>query len=270
MSDYLSTLAARSLDVAPVVQPRLTSWFESPRTAAAPSVPDAVTQAPIASRSAAEPSTREIVVRRDERSSIEEPRAFDDRRMRLIPEPIASLMDTRPVARDPGVMTPAVAVVKTARQEPAPIGDAPQRAAIAERPAPPVRDVVAEPGSPHPAVMAARPEPSGRLDERVAALEHRLGASAPSASPVIAPADPPAAMRERAIASAPARPAEPFTMEPVIAEHRGPTVRVTIGRLEVRAILPASGPAPKTPRRTPRVVGAPSLDEYLKRRGGDA
>jgi hypothetical protein len=118
--------------------------------------------------------------------------------------------------------------------------------------------------------MAARPERSGHLDARVAALEHRLGASAPSASPIIAPADPPAAMRERAIASAPARQAEPFAMAPAIAEHRAPTVRVTIGRLEVRAILPASGPAPKAPRRTPRAVGAPSLDEYLKRRGGGA
>src|SRR5262249_6258260 len=95
-------------------------------------------------------------------------------------------------------------------------------------------------------------------------------ATAHGAPPVVVPADPTAPIRERAIASEPsARSTEPITMAPIIADDGGPTVRVTIRRLEVRAILPAPGQAPKPARRTPRTVAGPSLDEYLKRRGSE-
>ena len=61
-------------------------------------------------------------------------------------------------------------------------------------------------------------------------------------------------------------------LEPPLADREGdapqpqpsvPTIRVTIGRIEVRAITP---PAPPPPRATPaRPTPALSLDEYLKR-----
>jgi len=47
-----------------------------------------------------------------------------------------------------------------------------------------------------------------------------------------------------------------------VKESRPPTVRVTIGRVDVRAVTPEKPPEPKPkPRPVPRM----SLDEYLTR-----
>ena len=78
------------------------------------------------------------------------------------------------------------------------------------------------------------------------------------------------------------RPSEPMTVHPVTAPYRepmpaesrrmeqeppssSPTVRVTIGRIEVRAVMaPASPPPKRSSPATPRL----SLEDYLKRRNG--
>ena len=273
MSDYLSTLAARSLDLAPVVQPRLTSWFEPPRATAASSALDAIVPPTIAPRPAAEPAAREIVEPREQRSAIEEPRAFDGRRTRLIPESTVPAMDTRPHGRESGITTPAAATVRSAGREPAPIDDTPRRAAIVEAGAARVFDAVDGRTPPPTLVVAAPPEQRDRLHDRIAAIEQRLGAPGTSTrddSLPVTPAGPRPPIHERTIGAAPSRPADSFAMEPALSDRRGPSVRVTIGRLEVRAVLPSSAPPQKTARRTPRPAAGPSLDEYLKRRGGGA
>ena len=60
---------------------------------------------------------------------------------------------------------------------------------------------------------------------------------------------------------------EPLFMEPRVHQTKadqGPTVRVTIGRIEVRAALPPAPPQRAQPvRRRPLAL---PLDQYLKRR----
>jgi hypothetical protein len=48
---------------------------------------------------------------------------------------------------------------------------------------------------------------------------------------------------------------------------QAPTIRVTIGRIEVRASVPPAAPARQQP---PRRQPALPLDEYLRRRNGGA
>ena len=61
-------------------------------------------------------------------------------------------------------------------------------------------------------------------------------------------------------------PPAPVSVEQVAAPDASPTIRVHIGRVEVRAIMP---PAPPDPRTKPERRGpALSLDAYLKRRNG--
>jgi len=68
--------------------------------------------------------------------------------------------------------------------------------------------------------------------------------------------------------------AEPAaSMPPPTAQARqAPAIRVTIGRVEVRAVAPAASPAPTAASRTERGRRRPglSLDEYLARRKGGA
>ena len=60
---------------------------------------------------------------------------------------------------------------------------------------------------------------------------------------------------------------EPAAAKPLpIAQPTAPTIRVTIGRVEVRAIVAAPPPARLPP--APRSPGALSLDEYFARRKG--
>jgi hypothetical protein len=61
-------------------------------------------------------------------------------------------------------------------------------------------------------------------------------------------------------------PPAPVSVEHVSAPDASPTIRVSIGRVEVRAIMPPAPPAPRT--RPERRGPALSLDEYLKRRNG--
>jgi hypothetical protein len=59
--------------------------------------------------------------------------------------------------------------------------------------------------------------------------------------------------------------AAPALTEPDTSREQSPTIKITIGRVEVRAVMP---PAP-APRPSPERRGlALSLDEYLKRRSG--
>ena len=77
----------------------------------------------------------------------------------------------------------------------------------------------------------------------------------------------------RSVLSAPGRiqpalrsivPSSEFSQAPVDRESLPPTVRVSIGRVEVRAIMPTA-PAPKAAPVRPRL--AVSLNDYLKQRG---
>ncbi len=55
-------------------------------------------------------------------------------------------------------------------------------------------------------------------------------------------------------------------LEAATVEKTGPTIRVTIGRIEVQAVMPAKESAARTPPARPRALL--SLDDYLKQRNG--
>src|SRR5262249_35929021 len=60
---------------------------------------------------------------------------------------------------------------------------------------------------------------------------------------------------------------EPFSEPQIIRPDLPPSVKITIGRVDVRAIMPST-PTPLVVAREP-AAKALSLDEYLKRRNGE-
>ena len=64
------------------------------------------------------------------------------------------------------------------------------------------------------------------------------------------------------VATPPVTPPEPERAIPPLAEAAGPTIRVTIGRVEVRALTP---PAPRA-KPTPAPEQQPALETYLEQR----
>jgi hypothetical protein len=69
-------------------------------------------------------------------------------------------------------------------------------------------------------------------------------------------------LRPTRVAPRPSLPVRPSFPARVERETPGPTVRVSIGRIEVRAVKADEPPEPrKTPRPAPRI----SLDDYLGR-----
>jgi translation initiation factor IF-2 len=137
--------------------------------------------------------------------------------------------DARPAAADP---TPGPAA---AGPRPAPAREA--------RPAPPPRPREQPPDRPAPPAVG-RPPAAGR-PPAPAAVRPRVAPARPAARP--ARSGVPAGGRPRAAA--------------------GPTIRVHIGRVEVRAVVPAAPAPPPRPARPPgpRL----SLEDYLRSRDGD-
>ena len=217
MSDYLSNLAAKSLDLTGVIQPRLVSLFEPP-DAAGGSV---------------------------ERPSESRPLATDMQVPFDMPHPPGGL--TTP----PGLPTAARLFVPKTPQQPGP--DRPTLAAAAAGDATgaaPPRGVAE--GQRQPALEPAipRPEPF-----RVRTQRGPLPATVVVRPHVMSHIDP-------------IRPVEPAAPVPAVLPKAmrkpAPTIQVTIGRIEVRAI---TLPAPPAPRFKPARPGpALSLDDYLKQR----
>ena len=136
-------------------------------------------------------------------------------------------------------------------------------------------------GDPGPPRVAAPSRPPGRGRSRAETAPPRPaehGAARSAAKGREAPAAPREPETPRpGMRTQPARPAEPVraVAAPVLAarpprpqvsarDAPAPTVRVTIGRVDVRAVTPEQPPEPqRKPRRAPRM----SLDDYLSRPG---
>jgi hypothetical protein len=232
MSDYLTRLAARALGRAEVVQPRLPSLFEA----------------------AASPALDEHVIR--------EAPPRDSGTIR----PAPPWSPGRPVAEpaSPGDLSAS----------PGGRPDMPSRV----RPAPPADD--AEPSSdaappPGTAAMFARDRDAARARDAYdgagledGRAERRDARPSPAdvppdlAQPVAPPRHRADATRSEARDAAPARGLRPAVAVERPARENAPSVRVTIGRVEVRAVAPPPPrPAPARPR-APRL----SLEEYVRLR----
>ncbi|HEY3268732.1 MAG TPA: hypothetical protein VGM37_17585 [Armatimonadota bacterium] len=240
MSDVLTRLAERSVGRPPAVQPVLPSLFEpAPDEGFVQGIEEMETLGPV-SRRADDPNLKPAP---------------------SWPEPVPA---------------PSSPVVAAARENaPVGLGEGPRAAAE------PVRRSVESPAATGPIPPPVRPEaptvaPLSRAVERpvpvpAAAPDSPSRKDAPAPDPIrpsraSAPAlTAPAAPSPRgALAVTPHRPDLTPRVE-IPAPSSSPAVRVTIGRVEVRAVLP---PAPPAPPAAPASVDTRlSLDEYLKTRG---
>jgi len=234
MNDYLSNLAARSLNLTGLVRPRLASWFELP----------------VAANGFA-PGPR-----------------LESERFDMRPEALEAESADRP---PPGPFTPPL------------IGGAPERRW-------PTMEHKLPLDAPHqpPHVSIARTRPLETSTAQMASQSRRPVAEQPTltqAAPAEGTADAPLRDITHRPREAPLEPAispaepsgipkpRPLVLEAVIARpreapHAEPkatrTIHVTIGRIEVRAVMPPAPPAPR-PRPT-QPVPLLSLEDYLKQR----
>jgi len=295
MSDYLDNLVAKSRGLAKAVEPRLTSLFEPPQPSgqfnaapwsrdqeAAPAEPrlgmeltrDSPTDPPRGD-APAEPS---LSVSRREASGdsrLQPPDRVTARTkevsrppMLIPPRPAAPIVagdasgpaqpraeGDRPVANEragrrstPGKESPPPTPARLAEQQG--VGRQIEPTARAAPIMPPITPVVTSAGG--------TPQPN--------AAAPTLIESAAPASPttlLIAPIAVPARGTRQPDSAAPTMPA---TTELAAEREQAPTIKITIGRVDVRAVMPAPpAPRPAPARRDPQL----SLDDYLKRRSGE-
>ncbi len=242
MTDFLSNLAARSFETPGGVRPRLPHRFEQ----------------------AALPLDNAVLPLRDE--------TFERTAAAAVPT-------TRPTPRPPSASAPEPPA--RAHRSAPPVADAsPRRAtqpAIQPQPPAPPSAVPRAAADPAPPVLP-RVEPVERvIRERIVQVVEEAGgvlAEAQAPAPPGPPADTsqmrPAPPPEPAQAVPPAvvpQPPEPPHAAPRI--ERRPSVRVTIGRVEVQAAPPSAPPPLPTPRPArPRYRPAMTLSDYLEQRNG--
>jgi hypothetical protein len=152
-------------------------------------------------------------------------------------------------------------------REAAPQARQPTPSVETEPEAPPVRALPAEMPAARTRARAAPPPSDGRV-KATAVAEQGVGvlrAGSP-AEPAEIPADPPIvttpSLQPTRVAPRPSLPVKPSFPTRVKRDTSGPTVRVSIGRIEVRAVKAEEPPEPrKKPKQAPRI----SLDDYLGR-----
>jgi hypothetical protein len=299
MNDYLTALAAKTLNLTEVVQPRLASLFEPPEGVYDPALRasfglDTVDDEPFADKTAWLPSVTPPTERVGAswlsisglEISPEAPQPNDGTGVSMR-QPLSSLSTTQsikawPAQRSPHSASDPAQLHSTHTQAPDVVPVVAQssdsRAPHQPRPDQPVQ------GS-----IAIQPEtgsvPSGSADERggQAALEPNIqpavaqriawreGAPLQHTPPLESSTlqsilyTPPATGAAQPHVAPYIEPAAPAPAKPGAMPEPPPTIQVRIGRVEVRAIMsPAPPPRPKPPRRGPTL----SLDEYLKQRNG--
>jgi hypothetical protein len=197
------------------------------------------------------------------RPSIFEPRRATPQPLALEPETVsvphaaraeeASRPPTRPKRTQPA-------------REAAPQARQPTRSAETEAEAPPVRALPAEMPAARTRARAAPPPGDGRMNAPAVAEQGTALLRARSPAEPADPADTPIvatpSLQPTRVTPRPNLPVKPSFPTQVKRDTPGPTVRVTIGRIEVRAVKAEEPPEPREkPKQAPRI----SLDDYLGR-----
>ena len=273
MSDFLNNLVARTLNLAPVVQPRLSSLFE-------PVVPVAATAPADESVEVAETAEPSSIATLKQRVPLEAqltPRHERDRAREDLR--YVTVEHERIQARED--MQPRLETIQNTLLVPPPqnfITHEIERLPASEPPSRPAPSLNTEQASPRGEVnkstqtpIAAESESWRQLQPRVRSLiESRLSAVQP------------APVNDRVIAKAPATTPQPNVSRSIVRNDVAPvastpraesrfvfqpepteTINVTIGRVDVRAVFSPQAAAPPARPRTPTVN---SLEEYLKQR----
>jgi hypothetical protein len=281
MSDYLDNLIAKSLGLAEVVTPRPTSLFEPLISEAGPIVHEYYSSdqevAPRRTPASAAPVTGVAAPPASKDGQSEEasaaPRAAQsDRQSQLSVEPPVQSTDlgvnrpAAPLTPDPPVAVEAGQRVGRARSETPPtqqpgdqrpsdqqMGDSHQAAPVGASSL-----IVSQ------ATIPAGPQGPGAPEAEPFAPAQASGApvtpSSPSGGKLVAPVSLRRADQESVSASH-----DRAAIPTPAADAAAPTIKITIGRVDVRAVTPDK----ESPRHAPPARNqALTLEEYLKRRSG--
>ena len=262
MSDFLNNLVARTLNLAPVVQPRLASRFEpvNPPTATVPDESVEV-EAPAATRVAAQTETRAA-----ESQPIVAPAEREHSRVDF-QQVLNTVRNTYVEHRE--VVRPQVESIVPAPQkvaEPATIIEtAPQ---IGPRINADKTDLGREATEKPRTVVVKETEDWRRVEPRVRNLiDSRLRNVQPVKANDTSPREAPAkAVTPRSVTRiepAPIVPSQRLEVPPALPSEPSETINVTIGRVDVRAVFSQQATPPAT---RPRATSVNSLDDYLKQR----
>ena len=263
MSDYLSRTAERAEPgAAPAIRPRLASRYESVRESAPEMTMASEVEAPPAKPHHHEavpasqaPFPREV----EQKESAPRPAG---------PHASAPLPVLQPVAAPGSEWAASAEPIEVPQAMPAsPHASAPAPSPQSAAPLLVERVVWHEkPPTTAPSVAKAAPPPAPGLDqveptELPEPIVIRQEVRIPGRTPAV-PVPAPAAQRSAPLLE-PARPALPPTAAPApVAPPPAPTVNVTIGRLEIRAAVPA--PERSRPQPKAKEAGPLPLDEFLR------
>lgn len=279
MTDYLSHLAAKTLSAVDVLQPRVAAWFE-PVTPGALSFMhadeidqsderDQVAKAP--SPPVQRPAESLRLSSTEQQPTIEHVESATVPMIPPIPVP-SSISLQQPV--DPPGQPPML------REQPVlqlrPVVEPPLPTPVADEHIPtlPVPQPLQQPRAPRPPIPT--PVQEAEAQQPASIQPPDMPIPAPRATPPkVTEASPLALPKSGAELQPPGPPAPIVAPLPRVAlpmppiaqrvEQPAPTIRVTIGRIDVRAITPPA-PAPRTPPASAKP--ALSLDDYLKQREG--
>ena len=235
MRNFLNNLVARTLDLAPVVQPRINSRFE-PVQAPTPAAPD----------ESVEVETPHVTA-----TKIVEPQVADPKPIVVAPQQHTDLHQVINTIRNTHVESHEVVqipIIEKVREQ------THTETRIHTEKSTDSRLEIRE-NQILERVPAPEPPKQNPLNPR---LHEPQPAPVAKEAPVPAPIVPRVVTR---IEPAPIVPAPRFEVPPVIQPEPTETINVTIGRVDVRAVF--SSPAPKASVRSSSTA---SLDDYLKQR----
>ena len=293
MSDYLGNLAARSLGLVPVARPRVASRFEPASGPPRPGVPLASTYVVVESADRPSAVVPPHTTRTFEQDTIAlaQPRTLPIVQQEAIevranhtgwtrprrttrsdgeaPDPlVGSATDRLSSATEPPASPTVFAPHPIASLEPHLLPIEPPQPVTARTVAAPVTTDASRPESEGRPVLSADPEyvRRQRLEDRLSVLERSLRRPASPGEPgsrVVPPAPTVPVIQ-------PPEPAPPVIRTAsalIVAPESTRTVHVTIGRVDVRAVVPTPA-APRTRTRAAAPAASLSLEEYLKQRSG--
>jgi hypothetical protein len=239
MSNFLNNLVARTLELAPVVQPRIQSRFE-PVQATTPAAPDQTVEL----EAPPEPQVATTkIVETDPKPIVVAPQQHTD-----LHQVINTIRNTH-VESHEVVQIPIIEKVREQTQTETRIHTEKNTDSRLE-----IRENQILERAPRPeAPRQNPPNPRLHLPEPAPPVTREAPVTTPQ--PIV----PRVVTR---IEPVPVAPAPRFEVPPLIQSEPTETINVTIGRVDVRAVF--SSQAPAAPRSRPAVVN--SLDDYLKQR----
>jgi hypothetical protein len=249
MSDFLSQLAERALARPPLVRPRLQSIYEPPVASVLPNPLEEHVELPAVPPRVIEFAHERTLQSRDEKAGAKQASEESDRKS-----------DESESAGKIKTAEPKTPQHRTARKDDRQLERVP--AARARQPATPSEDAKA-PSAESDLEIQTPARQKESVQPQTFSHESKSRVEKQPVHPIAVTVRP--AQRSRDEQAVPTLPLTPAPREgPPRAS--APAVHVTIGRVEVRAIMPGVAAPEPAPSSTPRL----SLEDYLKQRNGGA